>query len=152
MKNGKKGILIALALIVLLVTSFIIANSLEGLEQSRDASNAVSDAILPQEYAQSKDARRLVRKAAHLVEYAALGVAVMLLTKEISVDFEKKCYGTALFYVLAVAVADEHIQRFSDRTSSTGDIILDFCGAVVGFLAAWLVMKLYAAIRKKKHI
>lgn len=142
---------VILAGCVFLITLFVICNALEGLEKSRDASNAVSDVILPQKYSQNKDMRLLVRKTAHLVEYAALGAAVMLLAKEILLDFKKKCYGTALFYVLAVAVADEHIQRFSDRTSSTGDIILDFSGALLGMFVAWLVLKMFAIIKGKNN-
>ena len=59
----------------------------------------------------------------------------MLLVYRIKKDYGVGLYATAFFYVLLVAVLDEHIQSFSDRTSSTGDILLDFIGSLTGFAA-----------------
>ena len=82
----------------------------------------------------------IVRKMAHLIEYAVLGIAVMLFVKCVEKDYLKRLYGTALFYVLFVAVLDEYIQGFSGRTSSTGDILLDFLGALVGFAFVFAIL------------
>lgn len=144
----KYGVLIG---IVVAITVFIFSNSIRSYDASRNTSDAVSEIILPNEYATNEAISLLIRKIAHLVEYAALGCAVMLVVLAFRNDAGKMLYGTGLFYVLAVAVIDEHIQSFSDRTSSTGDIILDFGGALIGFLVSWLVVKLYTArIRRCK--
>ena len=119
--------------IVVAITVFIFSNSFEGYAASRYTSDAVSNIILPHKYATSETASLIVRKFAHLIEYAALGMAVMQFVKCVENEYRKKLYALACFYVLFVAVLDEHIQSFSVRVSSTGDILLDFLGALMGF-------------------
>jgi VanZ family protein len=135
--------------IVIAITVFIFSNSFKGYDASRYASDAVSNIILPHEYATSETASLLVRKFAHLFEYAALGMAVMQFAKYVEKDYRKKLYALACFYVLFVAVLDEHIQSFSDRTSSTGDILLDFFGAIIGFA---IVITIHFIFVKLKNI
>lgn len=88
---------------------------------------------------------------AHLVEYAALGSTVMLLVLSLRVDFGNKYFGIALFYTLIIAVLDEHIQSFSDRTSSTGDILLDFFGALIGFCFVLLAQFIIKKVKERKN-
>ncbi len=133
--NVRIGLIIA----ILIVTSIIFFNSFEDIVESHHASDVVIDVIIPEQNSENENLELIIRKMAHLIEYAALGVAVMLFVKCIERDYRKKLYALALFYVLFVAVLDEHIQSFSDRTSSTGDILLDFLGAVVGFAIVLLI-------------
>lgn len=96
----------------------------------------------------------VLRKIAHMIEYALLGISVIPLSIKINSRFKKSIIGFSFFFVLAVAVLDEHIQSFSDRSSSTSDIILDFFGALFGFLMGWLMIKVYEKIKQhyKKKI
>ena len=135
---------------LLLITSFIFMNSFNDSYVSHNLSDAVVEIILPPKYALADGISLLIRKTAHLIEYAALGVAVITLAKQVEKDFGKKYYSMTLFYVLAVAVIDEHIQSFSDRTSSTSDILLDFAGAVIGMLAVLGTMWIVKRIRRIK--
>lgn len=147
--NKRKYKYIALTVLTLIITLFIFGNSFSGFDASHHTSESVSEMILPNKYASSEKVLLIIRKSAHLVEYAALGAAVWMLFNSIARDYGKSFFGTSLFYTLAVAVADEHIQSYSDRTSSTGDIILDFCGAVIGFFVGWLVIKIYTYIKRR---
>lgn len=135
---------------LLLITIFIFMNSFNDSYVSHNLSDAVVEIILPPQCAFVDGISLLIRKTAHLIEYAALGVAAIILAKQAEKDFSKKYYSTTLFYVLAVAVIDEHIQSFSDRTSSTSDILLDFSGAVIGMLAVLGTMWIVKRIRKIK--
>lgn len=144
----KYGIMIAVTIIA---TVFIFGNSFAGYDMSHNTSDSVSEIILPDKYSDSETVLLIIRKIAHLIEYAALGISVMLLVKFIELDLGKKLYAVALFYVLFVAVLDEHIQSFSDRTSSTGDILLDFFGALLGFAIVIMIRFIYVKLKNRKE-
>ncbi len=145
-RKFKYGILLVL---IFAITLFIFGNSIVGYDMSQNTSNSVSEIILPDKYSDNETILLIIRKVAHLVEYALLGIAVMLFVKSVECDFGKKLYATALFYVLLIAVLDEHIQSFSDRTSSTGDILLDFFGTLIGFT---IVLSLFFIFVKRKSM
>ena len=113
---------------------------------SHDASGNVA-VIFTDKVADKETLELIVRKSAHMIEYAFLGVPVICMSLRIYDRYKKPLLGFSLFYVLAVAVTDEHIQSFSDRTSSTGDIILDFFGAMIGFLLGWILVRIYSVIK-----
>jgi len=136
---------------ILIFTLFIFGNSFAGYDMSHDTSNSISEIILPDKYSDSEKVLLIIRKMAHLIEYAALGMAVMQFAKYVEKDYRKKLYALACFYVLFVAVLDEHIQSFSDRTSSTGDILLDFFGALIGFAIVLVVHFIYEKFKNKKE-
>ena len=73
----------------------------------------------------------LIRKMAHVFEYAILGGGLFLYFKY------QKCttinqWIYALFIVLLFATMDEYIQSFVGRTSSVRDVLLDFTGGIIG--------------------
>lgn len=148
--NGpcRKTIVIYVSILcVVIATLLIFVNSTMDYESSHGMSGNVIDIITDNE--EKKEPWELiVRKVAHMIEFAFLGLAVIVLTWNINSQFHKSLFGFSFFYVLAVAVTDEHIQSFSDRTSSTGDIILDFCGALIGFFIGWLIIKVYEKIKR----
>lgn len=90
----------------------------------------------------------LVRKAAHLFEYALLGGGLFFY-------FRYQKYTTidqwiySLFIVLLFATMDEYIQSFVGRTSSVRDVILDFIGGIGGISSMILLSKW---IRKKETL
>ena len=73
----------------------------------------------------------LVRKGAHLFEYAMLGSLLYLLFKCFK-QREHNCWIYALFLVLLCATMDEFFQSFVGRTSSVRDVLIDFSGAIIG--------------------
>lgn len=136
--------------LVVAITIFIFSNSFDDYTASKCMSDTVSEIVLPHEYAIRENVSLLVRKIAHLLEYAVLGISVMLSIK-FNESISKKLCAWALFYVLFIAVIDEHIQSFSDRISSTKDILLDFCGALIGFAIVIITHYIYSKIKKKKR-
>lgn len=130
---------IIILIVVFAITAIIFYNSFVDVGASHQLSDSLVEAVHPMEnnrkedYAEQAYLESLIRKLAHVVEYAALGIAVMVLARRVEKTHQRKLYAAAHFYVLLVAVLDEHIQSFSNRTSSTGDILLDFAGALIGF-------------------
>lgn len=78
-----------------------------------------------------KLANVIVRKGAHLFEYAMLGSFLYLLFKCFK-QREYNCWIYALFLVLLCATIDEFFQSFVGRTSSVRDVLIDFSGAIIG--------------------
>lgn len=148
----RKGLIARIVMIIAIVavTSIIFFNSFEDIVESHHTSGIVVDVIRPNENTEKDSLELLVRKTAHLIEYAVLGIAVMLFVKCIEREYKKRSYAAGLFYVLLVAVLDEHIQSYSDRTSSTSDILLDFFGALIGFGIALVIFFIYVKLKKRK--
>ncbi len=80
-----------------------------------------------------------VRKAAHVTEYAILsGLLFRALRGSISGFWWRAA--VALVPALIFAPSDEFHQSFvPSRTSSARDVLIDYCGAVLGILIAWLL-------------
>ncbi len=127
---------------------FIWSNSLAGSKQSNALSGWVEKLLKPLVDPQGKIPAKVfdyeVRKAAHVTEYAILGILLVGL----SIPIKKQDVWLLLFAVMMTAVIDETIQIFTGRTSQVQDIWIDFFGAGAGMLLVYLVMKL-AQTRKK---
>ena len=139
-KRNRTTLLLVVA--VVLTTAFIFSNSLKNSEASHASSNGLLAWVRPLllwAFGPEADLSYLLRKGAHFAEFAFLGVWVGSLSHR----FRQVGYG--LFYLLAVAVTDEFLQSFTDRTSSISDVWLDFAGGVCGLAAIgcllWLVSK-----------
>ncbi len=133
---------------------FIFSNSLQGSEDSWDASNAVAsllDPILHRLYALSNklfaitghnnpyEYGAFVRKLAHFAEYCLLGIECTIATALLSKRALSPYIWADLFAVLMVAVIDEFVQTFVGRTSLVSDVLIDFSGSFVGILIALVV-------------
>ena len=78
-----------------------------------------------------KNLSYFVRKAAHFTEYFMLAVLLLLMFRSFNVSlWNQGIY--SLFVVLLCAVLDEYFQSFVFRTSSVSDVVLDFCGGLIG--------------------
>lgn len=145
-RNASRCIVILIALMLV----FIWSNSLAGSKESNALSGWVErwlKTILdPQGRIPLKAFDYDVRKAAHCIEYAALGALLawaMTVTKNENVWL-------LLFTVLIAAVVDETIQIFTGRTSQVQDIWLDFFGASGGVLLTHGTKRL--AEKYEKHM
>jgi VanZ family protein len=76
----------------------------------------------------------VVRKIAHFVEFAALGVCVGGYALNRGYLHERIYLAMPLRLTLMVAVCDEFIQKFSGRASMVADVVLDYAGAILGLL------------------
>jgi len=90
----------------------------------------------------------VVRKAAHLTEYAVLAILIWRALRrggrgqmKMSILSLAVCFGCAL-----LAASDEFHQSFvTTRTSSVYDVMLDICGALIGLTLCFLFSR-----RRKK--
>lgn len=147
-------ILIFLIASVIFSTAFILVNSLMDYERSHSSSGVVTDIITSTEDEKEwASIELLVRKFAHVIEYALLGACVMALALFISRVFNKFLFGYSIAYSLFIAVLDEHFQSFSDRVSSTSDILLDFLGSIIGSSLVLIIffVTIHLVRKNKKH-
>ncbi|HEX3818432.1 MAG TPA: VanZ family protein [Chthoniobacterales bacterium] len=81
----------------------------------------------------------LVRKAAHVTEYAILTGLLFRALREAIDGFWRRA-AMAFLPAIIFAATDEYHQRFvPSRTSSLGDVGIDACGAAVGILICRVV-------------
>lgn len=78
----------------------------------------------------------LVRKLAHMTEYAVLAVLASNTAQAYAAAGKHKhIYGLLVLYLIAVPCIDETIQLFiPGRCGTPVDVLIDCCGAVVGVL------------------
>lgn len=89
-----------------------------------------------------------IRKLAHFTEFAVFGGLLSWTVREFCGKFKGQIF-TILFFLLAVPVADETIQYFPiGRSAEVRDVLIDFWGALTGFL--FLAMCCLLINRKKK--
>lgn len=81
----------------------------------------------------------LIRKGAHLTEYAILAV-LLARAVERSEESRARWKNVAIALIIAVVYAsgDEFHQTFvPSRTASVHDVLIDSCGALIGLLISW---------------
>jgi len=135
------------------ITAMIFWNSLQNAQASNELSDGVLTVVKPilsKLVGDSEDLMDLiVRKAAHFVEFAALGLCLGGLSDGFHTRFWRdSLVFFPLFTVLSVAVTDEFIQSFSDRTSAVKDVILDFGGGAFGLAVMVLALAVLQRIRR----
>ncbi len=147
----KKKKAILPGVLIAAVTAFIFSNSFKGIEDSRQDSDLFLNwfqPILERLVGQNAELMDyLVRKAAHLFEFFVLALLLCWFAKTL----DKPLRGYGLLYTLSVAVTDEFIQKFFERTSSVSDVLIDFLGALIGFGAVFLICVLKKYVRNRKN-
>ena len=152
--NKKTCIPAALIIITIAVGSYIFYNSF----QLSEFSNARSDYILkiispildPHGKISASVWNNAVRKAAHMFEYALLGICLGSFASYLSSKKGRAYICMPLFISLFAATTDEYIQSFRGRTSTVKDILIDFAGACIGMILVFLAVSLYRYFSKKK--
>lgn len=86
----------------------------------------------------------LMRKVAHFVEFATLGVSAFMTTRaSMPIKRIKTNAGAALGYSVLIACMDETLQLFIEgRHGSIWDILLDSAGATAGILFMILIKRI----------
>ncbi len=139
------------------ITAMIFWNSLQNMQVSNELSDGVRTDVTPilsRLVGDSEEVMdQIVRKAAHFVEFAALGLCLGGIASGMRDRFwRSSLLFFPLFSVLSVAVTDEFIQSFSDRASTVKDVILDFCGGGFGLAVMVLTLAVLQRLVKKKEI
>lgn len=127
------------------VLCFIFANSLTPASASTEESRSFFTAFLS---LFPHITHRIVRKIAHLAEYALLGAhlsfAPILLPMR-----ARATYPLTLLFGAAVALLDEGIQYFvPGRGASFADVLLDFAGYLIGLLLMLAFFLILTKIRR----
>ena len=139
------------SIFTILAAAFIFSNSFksgpESLSQSNLVVKWVRAIIDPHERIPYETLSFFVRKAAHMTEFALLGISLGGLSESIAGLRGKNTPFLAPFLSLLAAVSDEFIQSFTGRGSQVSDVLIDFSGALLGMLLVWIVLM----IRRKKQ-
>ena len=139
----------------LLTVAFIWGNSLKSIPESAAQSSSIAEKVQtvidPQQKVESLAFHDLIRKAAHLVEFFALGLFVCGFTLCLGLKLNKQLVSMPMLMVLLVAVGDEFIQHFTQRGSQVADVALDFGGALAGLLVAWLIFLILKCHMKNRQ-
>lgn len=151
-KPRQRTLLILTGLAAAACVAFIWCNSLLPADQSAQASQSVLDLfnpLLDLLHVPSAGAHHLIRKLAHMSEFALLGLLWSLFLFQIpTLCPVSRLLGTGSL-TLTVALIDETIQLFSPgRSSQVIDVWIDFAGACLGALAAWA---LYLLVRRSRN-
>ena len=153
MKNKRLHITISLVLIGLTVGFIWINSALSGADSSqlsgwaRELAAKILAAVrCPEEIAVFL--LEHIRKVAHAVEYAVIGLELAILWTDVGKGFQG--LWNALSTVLAIAVFDETIQLFAtSRGPQITDVLLDTAGGTAGILTVYLIVIICNCIKKK---
>ena len=145
----KNIIKIVLIILILSTVAFIFARSLKSPERSSEESDMVGDIVgevIPPETKPGEFLQLNLRKIAHFVEFAVLGIELALYV----LFFVRKKAAVALSYSfgMLVSLIDETIQIYSGRSSSVSDVWLDFFGFVTFATLTYGAALLLAFLRK----
>ena len=127
--------IIILAVLIAATLAFIWSNSSDSPEDTHEKSDGIVEIFDPFDLVSDEDFSFLIRKAAHFSEYALLGAELFVMR----LLLERSSNTAVPLAVLCTAVIDETIQIYSDRTSSTVDVIIDFFGGLAGILFLSLI-------------
>ena len=167
MSNNIKNLVFRYVLwsLVLAVMVFIFSHSSKSAEQSSKTSGEVAKTVLsivvkdfktlpePEQQKAVDSLQFIVRKSAHFSVYSALGFLCFLAMNTYNIKLKTK-FISALTISLLYAISDEIHQLFvPGRAGQIRDVFIDFSGALVGTLLAWvLVVITVKIIMRKKGI
>ena len=135
---------------------FIWSNSFDGAAKSTEKSDRVIEKvepiINPNQTMSHDSVSFIVRKSAHFLEFALLGFLCESFYLSFCGYSPSRVRIFMLFvplYTFAVALADEMIQSFNDRTNSFTDVLIDFSGSVFGIVLSFVLALIISAVVKK---
>lgn len=133
--------------LTLLMIAFIFWNSAQPTSASIQASVRVTEKVetvaeqsgIHDKVLSQRQATHYIRKAAHAIEFFALGALLFLSATVLHKTPRLQTIWNILSVSLLVAVTDEAIQIWSGRGPKVQDVLLDFCGATAAILLCSLV-------------
>ena len=137
-------------ILIALTLAFIWVNSLMPRAESQVISQGLLERIVELFRALgihiSPKSDHFLRKLAHFVEYGILGAEFSLLL-HLRDKQGPQGFVNCAFAGLSAAVIDESLQLLSKRGSQVQDVLLDFCGYMVGL---WLCALIYRTAARKR--
>lgn len=147
----KKRILLLFTIII--IASIFIHSAMPGNESQTESDSVflIFDRILTFLHLPNLFNEGTIRKLAHFVEFSFLGFFLSATVHAYS-GFKNQIF-KILFFILAVPVADEFLQYFSEgRSSQVRDVLLDFSGGLFGFFTLWVLTLIIGSVKKKKSV
>lgn len=157
MINIKKvKIIVSLILVILwLIAIFMFSadNAKESSGKSMEIASKVAQKVYKEDEVKreklAKDLNHPIRKCAHATVYFILSILVMNLIFQITINRKKIYYLYNIIFCFLYACSDEYHQLFvQGRSGELRDILLDTCGAILGFLVYLGMYKLIKRIKK----
>ena len=150
----KYGKIFLFSLLSLLVISFIFGNSVKPSAKTNSESKQIVKVLTPITKAETDAAideiNKIVRKSAHAIEFATLGVFLALLAESMREITKRRHICFPLFIALLVGVTDEFIQKYFGRTSKVSDVFIDFSGAIIGIFIVFIICEIVVMSKKKR--
>lgn len=161
-KNNTRRIAILInAVLLILILCFVFGNSMLSKQESAEVSSSVMGAVegilrpivelITGGSVDDTLLHKVVRKGAHFAEFAALSALLTGLLWLWHGTWQTHAMGYVLFCSLLVGVLDEFLQSFTGRGSSVRDVMIDFCGALMGIAFAIAVIGIYGRLRRRKN-
>ena len=123
-------------IVIALILTFIWTRSAKSIEASHmESAGFMENLVIPLEkalFGKEIVSEEIIRKCAHVFEFAMLGAALFV--------FVKKIWMT-LGLGMAAAVIDETIQFFYERGSMVTDIWIDTLGCLLGCMIVMSILK-----------
>ncbi len=144
----KKKILLTVTIIITL--AIFIHSSMNAVDSSEESGALLQfiNSIASSLHIQNILNEHSIRKLAHFTEFSILGIFLSWTVFEYCKQLKTKIF-MILFFLLAVPVTDETIQYFPiGRSAEVKDVLLDFSGAVTGFLIASAIIFIIQKKRK----
>ncbi|MEG1834492.1 MAG: VanZ family protein [Oscillospiraceae bacterium] len=148
------------SILILLTVAFVWNNSAKTIPESMNDTNIAAkvvekiadkvDRTDKKKFESYNSFLKYLRKCAHAIEFFSLGAEIAAFSLIIRKKFKPQNLWNILSSVLAIAVVDEAIQIFSGRGPAVQDVILDFCGALVGVLLVLLIGFIIASLKGRK--
>ncbi len=146
----KKNILRVILIILILCWMYVVFGfSNAGGEESTGISTKVAKFFVKNE-AYIRLAEHIIRKVAHLSEYAMGGILVysLLLTYNIKSKIQ---FCASWLFVVTYAITDEIHQLFiPGRTGRVVDVFIDSLGAMLGICSLLLIIKIINKFKTQK--
>lgn len=140
----KLRILSAVAAVIIMAVIFVLSS--QNGEASDEMSISFTSFLLSADFDFALFINFIIRKFAHLIEYAALAVPVYLFVESFKISEALCCIYSILFTSL-YAVSDEIHQYFVEgRSCQIDDIFLDSAG---GLIAVIIIHLIFSSLRKK---
>lgn len=141
----KKATPWVLVILTLAVTAFIFLQSADNGPASSEKSDIVVEVVekvaekMGAEITDRDSVVRAVRKTAHFLEFAVLGLAASATVAAFKASAAVRAV-VPVIYCLAVASADEYLQTFSPgRAGLISDVFIDICGAYAAIILFLLI-------------
>ena len=142
-------------MITLLITAVIFIHSLMSASESAEESSSVLvifDSVLQFLHLPNLLNGNSIRKLAHFTEFSVFGFFLSWTVHAYRDKFRGSIF-MILFFLLAVPVTDETLQYFSiGRSAEVKDVLIDFSGALTGFLILAALCAIAAKKQKKTEI